>query len=435
MGTLSSFWRVGVVFLTLLANVLIFITAREDFYLLLGLITGLFWLYLLIIEEFEVKQVFILAVVLRLFWVFAPPTLSDDYHRFLWDGEVTLSGLNVYEHLPSDLIDEGEFHNSLSQELYDYMNSPDYFTVYPPVNQLYFTLSGVFSDSVYGRLLTLKILFFLTEFLGLFILFKFAAQWDLSSSKFALWALNPLVILEGIGNLHFEVIMLTFVLLAVLYFHRKWWLSAVFLGVAVSIKLLPVMFLPLLIPHFGWAKSVRYGLVAGGVFLVSFLPFFSPDVALKMWSSIDLYFQSFEFNASIFYIVKWIGELVVGWDIIQTAGPVMAVITTVLIGILSFTPKRIIPLEFPLRLLIISTFYLLMSTTVHPWYVLIPFGISLFTKIKYPLWWTFLAFLSYSSYLNGTISEKPIFLWLEYGVLVGLIVREVVISRNRVSSE
>jgi len=431
MGNMSSFWRVGVVFLTFALHILVYLTAREDFYMLLGLFTGAFWLYLLIIKEYEIKDVLYIALALRVFWLFAAPTLSEDYNRFLWDGEVTLSGKNVYGYTPSDLIVLDEFDFSLNGELYKHMNSPDYYSVYPPVNQLYFIVSGVFSDSLYGRLFTLKLLFFLTEFLGLIVLCKLASSKRVATEKFSLWALNPLVIIEGIGNLHFEVVMLVYVLLAVLYFKKNWWLSAVFFGIAISTKLLPLMFLPLLIPYLGWGKSIKYGALAGLTFLITFLPFLSVEVLLNMWSSIDLYFQSFEFNASIFYIVKYIGELTVGWDVVKIAGPIMAGITVLVIACLSFLPRK---LSLPAASLVVSTVYLLMSTTVHPWYALIPFGISLFSKHKFPFWWTGLIFLSYSFYIDGTIEEKPLFLFIEYGMLFLLIAREV-IRKKRLRKE
>lgn len=434
MGNMSSFWRVGVVFLTFALHILVYLTAREDFYMLLGLFTGAFWLYLLIIKEYEIKDVLYMALALRVFWLFAAPNLSEDYNRFLWDGEVTLSGKNVYGYTPSDLIVLDEFDFSLNGELYKHMNSPDYYSVYPPVNQLYFIVSGVFSDSLYGRLFTLKLLFFLTEFLGLIVLFKLASSKRVATEKFSLWALNPLVIIEGIGNLHFEVVMLVYVLLAVLYFKKNWWLSAIFFGIAISTKLLPLMFLPLLIPYLGWGKSIKYGAVAGLTFLITFLPFLSVEVLLNMWSSIDLYFQSFEFNASIFYIVKYIGELTVGWDVVKIAGPIMAGITVLVIACLSFLPRKSWKLSLPAASLVVSAVYLLMSTTVHPWYALIPFGISLFSKHKFPFWWTGLIFLSYSFYIDGTIEEKPLFLFIEYGMLFFLIAREV-IRKKRLRKE
>ncbi len=417
---MTSFWRYNIVFLMVIAHIVLTITAREDFHFILGAFAAAFVLYILVVEEYELKQVFYIAIALRLLWLFTTPNLSDDYYRFIWDGELTLNGINVFSSTPSDLIVTPEFSSELHNELYDGMNSKDYYSVYPPINQVYFILSGLISDSIFGRLLTLKLLFFLTEFIGLFVLFKLASSAQIVKDKFSLWALNPLVIVEGVGNLHFEVLVLVYILLAICYFKRNWWLSAIFYGVAISTKLLPLMFLPLLIPFFGWMKSIKYGAVAGGVFVLTFVPFMSLEILQNTWSSIDLYFQTFEFNASIYYIVRWIGELSFGWNIIQTAGPVMAGITILVIAIFSFTPKRYLKLNLPATALIVSTVYLLMSTTVHPWYALIPFGISLFSKHKYPFWWTGLIFLSYSFYLNGTAEEKPLFLFIEYGILFGL---------------
>ena len=41
------------------------------------------------------------AVVARLVLVFAPPTLSTDIFRYIWDGRVQTAGINPYRHLPA----------------------------------------------------------------------------------------------------------------------------------------------------------------------------------------------------------------------------------------------------------------------------------------------------------------------------------------------
>ncbi len=430
---MNSFWRVAIIFLTFLAHVLILLTAREEFYIILGGFTCAFFMYLLIIEEYEVQDVFYMAVALRLIWLFATPNLSNDYFRFIWDGEVTASGINVFGSIPTELAVDSEFNTSLNQQLYEGMNSKEYFSVYPPVNQLYFLVSALGGESLPVRLFLLKLVFFLTEFLGLFVLFKLASSKSVAKEKFSLWALNPLVIIEGIGNLHFEVVMLVYVLLAVVYFKRNWKLSAVFCGLAISVKLLPVMFLPLLIPYLGWGKSLRYGGLAGAVFLLTFTPFLSLEVIQNIWSSIDLYFQTFEFNSSIFNVVNYVGKQVVGWDITQSAGPIMAIITILVIALLSFNPKTKTYFNLPTAMLVASTTYLLMSTTVHPWYILIPFGISLFSKHKFATWWTFLVFLSYSFYMYDSLENKPLWLFIQYGFLFVLIGQQIFTKRNNQS--
>ena len=411
-------------FISFISHLLLACAIRDDFYQILLFFSAAFVCYMLICTEYSLKQILIMAVAFRVIWLFVTPELSDDYNRFLWDGEMISQMQNPYKEIPSNLIDLPQFNNEVTEQLYSEMNSKDYYTVYPPTNQMMFLVSAL-GGSVKSRLIILKIFFFLLEFLGLYALYRLAKSKRLNELKFGLWSINPLVIAEGVGNLHFEVIVLTFLILAFVFYQKNWWFSAVFFGLAISTKLLPLMFLPLLIPAIGWKKSFLYGLVSVGVFLLSFVPFFDLELARNLWSSIDLYFQNFEFNASIFYIVKWIGELIVGWDIVRTAGPIMASITVLVIAYLSFIPRKPKTYHLAEAALIANTVYLLLSTTVHPWYILMPLGISVFTRFKYAMWWSGLVFFSYSFYLNGGIEEKPLWLFLEYGILLVIIFLEL----------
>ncbi len=66
--------------------------------------------------------VLVLAGIFRLSLVFAPPYLSDDIYRYVWDGRVQAAGINPYRYIPAD-----EHLQSLrDEEIYPNINRRDY---------------------------------------------------------------------------------------------------------------------------------------------------------------------------------------------------------------------------------------------------------------------------------------------------------------------
>ena len=87
--------------------------------------------------------------------LFAFPNLSDDIYRFVWDGNLIGLNINPYGSMPSELV--GQNNPGLSMDLYAQMNSPDYYTIYPPVTQLIFYISTWFSGNIFYSSLTIKL--------------------------------------------------------------------------------------------------------------------------------------------------------------------------------------------------------------------------------------------------------------------------------------
>ncbi|HET6476589.1 MAG TPA: hypothetical protein VFH93_10995, partial [Thermoleophilia bacterium] len=70
------------------------------------------------------------AVLLRLIFLPVMPSLSDDYHRYVWDGRVQLAGVNPYKYRP--------YEHQLDRVAYsgrDLINHDELKTVYPPLAQ------------------------------------------------------------------------------------------------------------------------------------------------------------------------------------------------------------------------------------------------------------------------------------------------------------
>ena len=104
----------------------------------------------------------------------------------------------------------------------------------------------------------LKLFIFLFEVGSVLLIPKILQQLRLSSHLQLLYTLNPLVILELTGNLHFEAVMIFFLLLAI-YFINKQQLtfSAIAFGFAIGAKLWPIMLMPLLFKKLGVKQTIN----------------------------------------------------------------------------------------------------------------------------------------------------------------------------------
>jgi hypothetical protein len=129
----------------------------------------------------------------------------------------------------------------------------------------------------------------------------------------------------------------------------------------------------------------------------------------NLLDSIDLFIRRFEFNASIYYIIRWFGTLIKGYNIIAFAGPVLAATAALVILYISIKKREICEnIFFHEAVFIIST-WLLFSTTVHPWYLCMPVALALFTGYRFVFVWSFTATLSYAAYQYQPVQEN---LWL-----------------------
>lgn len=229
-------WLVASVILYL---VLVYAVPRAQFGLLIGLLTGLFLGYVFVLSSPHergtgaIRRVgegratidrflFASALLFRLLMLFAVPQLSDDVYRFVWDGRLLAHGYNPYLYLPSQLLNTPiATACGLDEWLFRRLNSPNYFTVYPPVNQALFGLGsymapGLLPDSLTANSMWLRIPIILCEIGSLWLMVKLLRRLNMNPNLALLYGLNPLVIIELTGNLHFEAVMIFFALLSTL---------------------------------------------------------------------------------------------------------------------------------------------------------------------------------------------------------------------------
>jgi hypothetical protein len=358
-----------------------------------------------------------LGILLRVILLFNIPNLSDDIYRFLWDGHLWLAGIHPFAFTPDEYV---KLHGNLGPYesiLYANMNSRAFFTVYPPVCQFIFALASWCSpNGILGSVIIIKLFLLLCEIGTIRLLSLLAGR---RASVF--YALNPLIVVELVGNCHFEAALIFFILMA-LWLIRKGRMaySAMFLALSIASKLLPILFLPIIWRYLGWWRGFQYCVMVGIATFLCFIPIFNWEVLQHMASSLDLYFQKFQFNASIYYLCTLVGLWETGWQIGSKIGPWLGIATilgVVLSAFFTETKKKASWIRFESALLFASFLHLSLSSTVHSWYVSIPFVLGLLSKWHFPLTWTFLVLCSYSHYSSNIYVEKYPWIVAEYSLL------------------
>lgn len=416
---------------------------RSDFVKLLSLYAALFFLFykLVKLNSENFKFLFWTGIALRAVFIFSIPNLSQDFYRFIWDGRVLIQGINPYLHTPDSFESLGM---SIQQsfELINGMgalNASNY-SNYPPVLQFCYAIAAfVGGQSILSSVVVLRLTLIAADIGTLYFGKKLLEKLKLPTHQIFWFFLNPFIIIELTGNLHFEGVM-AFFLVGALYFlaNKKWFLSAVFFGLSVTTKLIPLLFLPLFLSYFisqfpskfiALKNLTFYYVMVLVTVLVLFIPFLSEAFIENFSATLSLYFTSFEFNASVYYLIRWIGFETVGWNIIGTVGKILPLAVVVFLLNLSFF-KRAKNLSQLLILMLFGVgFYYLLSTMVHPWYLVVPLVLSLFTPYRFMLVWSLMIVLSYSAYPANGFQENLWLVGLEYLVVISVFIREIFLKK------
>lgn len=396
---------------------LAYFVPRPQFGLLIGLLAGLFLGYGLVVKENRGRNIdrflFGSAIFFRLLLLFAPPQLSDDVYRFIWDGRLVAHGFNPYLYVPSQILhSDVAIIAGLDETLFRRLNSPNYFTVYPPLNQALFRLAAWSSGGDrFWNVMWLRVPILLSEIGTLWLMPKLLRRLNLNPNLALLYGLNPLVVIELTGNLHFEGVVIFLVLLALRWFTQDRFVgSAGALALAIGTKLLPLLLLPLIVRQSGGPKGLLYVVLVSGLTALLFVPFADSNLVRNVFSSLNLYFQKFEFNASVYYVLRTLGYSIKGYNTIERVGLGLSVATTLGVLWLAFQTRfRLLSDNVATRVLTTLTLYYALATTVHPWYVTSLVAVAVFTPFRYPLVWSALVPLSYFTYRTLPYREN---LWL-----------------------
>jgi hypothetical protein len=310
--------------------------------------------YLLAIREFFSTprfphRVIVIGVVLAALWhvpfLLTPPGSDDDIHRYVWDGRVQRLGYNPYIVVPSDPA-LGGLHTPETRTL----NNPDVPSPYPAGAQLFFRAVTATRESVFA----LKLAFVVCDLAILLVLLDILR----SSRQGAHWVLayawNPLLATEVAGSGHIDIVGALLLLVSFAALGRRWrTLAAVAFGLAVAVKFLPIVLLPL------YWKRVRMpdAALAAAVVGLLYVPFLNHG-RIPI-GSLGTYVQSFRFNDPVFATLE------------RVAAPQLVVGLAVVVGLLTAIWQRSkAPAGSSDAFVWPMAASLLCAPVVYPWYLL-----------------------------------------------------------------
>ena len=338
-----------------------------------------------------------LAILFRVTLLFTtPPTLSTDVYRYIWDGRMTNAGVNPYAHaVNSPLLDRFD---SPQRALvnHSWMASP-----YLPAAQAFFAaVYRLAPDSVPSEWpflksdspLSFQVAAVLLDLLTGWLLIDLLNRLGLPRTWALIYLWNPLVVVEFAHGAHLDALMICLVMVAfwLLIAADGWlssasaFLSAVALAAATLTKGLPALLLPVLARRWGWRHTLAYAVLV----IAACLPFalgagwglVGPLDGEGLFGALRIYTAYWNFNSGLYHWLElglsacWTPgtgpSAAVGWQPILVAR-LTALAALCLVVIVTWRRgRRCGDALALLRLALLPlAAYLLLATTVHPWYV------------------------------------------------------------------
>ena len=239
-----------------------------------------------------VPIILIFACLFRALVLPAPPSLSTDMYRYVWDGRLTLQGINPYRWTPNSQTLRG-----LRDPLWRQMEYKPYQTIYMPVSQGVFALANALFG---GNLLGYKLLYVLFD-LGVIVLILRGLAWLKRPLAQVIWyAWCPLPITEIALAGHQDIVGVFCLLLALdLLLRRR---AVVYGAIALAASVLTKGFALLLVPLFVRSYGRRFALAVGLALLYLGLPMW---VYLPMFlHGMTQYLDNVHANAGLFHWVN-----------------------------------------------------------------------------------------------------------------------------------
>ncbi|RJP20168.1 MAG: hypothetical protein C4527_25420 [Candidatus Omnitrophota bacterium] len=345
--------------------------------------------------------------------------LSNDVYRYMWDGHMSVKGVNPYRMAPSD--PRTEPHRA---DYWDQIDDPSIPTVHPPTFQLVFLLSElIYPANVFGMKFFLLIFDVGTIFMLLVLLdhLQRPREWCL------IYSWSPLVIKEIANSGHADSVS-AFLLVGcmVLITQKSFSSSSVVLALLTLTKFFGVLLLPLFHRVWRWKHFL--------FFFFTIILLYSPylDFEINGWQGLITYSREWNFNAGMFDLIRdgcsvW-GMESENVDPFSRLLLFSVVLVTIMWQVIVLNHRQEDVHLFHSFFIVIGTL-LICSPVIHPWYLVWLAPLLVLFPNRAWLLFTGLVFLSYTYFYDRSFPNwvKPV----EFGVFFVLLMWDAIFHRKK----
>jgi len=302
--------------------------------------------------------ILLFALIFHATLLFSSSPLSNDIYRYYWDGKVINHGINPYAYSP----DANQL-RPLRDSNWERVMNKDVRTMYPPLSQVVFAVAYFVFDSTF----TLRLFSVSFNLLSIWVVILILKELDLDERCSIIYAWSPLATIEFANSGHIDSLAVFLTLLSFLaLLRRKRALSSAALALAVLGKVYPLLFAGLFLPR--WGK--KGGFIFAGVIATFYLPFLGAGT--KVFHGFSFFAHHGLFNGSLFpLLLACVGRMM---GIIEALLVSKMLVLLVFICFLVYLYRRALQqgendlLLWRYSFWLTGTF-LLLSPTVHPWYL------------------------------------------------------------------
>jgi hypothetical protein len=279
------------------------------------------------------------AAAVRAPLIGAPPLLSDDVYRYVWEGRAILAGQSPWLHAPTALpgLD--------TDGLLAHVNHADIPSIYPPLAMAWFALLAALGSVPRAQGATAAADLVIVASIAAYCRTEGRGAWTA-----LLYALHPLPALESAVGAHLETVALAVATTALAAGPGS---GGALWSAAAGVKLFPALLLPSL-PRRSWVAAAAGLIVTAGM---SAMILGSTAAAHAWLATLRLYADSWSFDGFAFTpATALLGA---------HSRPILGLIGAAVVAYVLVIRR---PLVDAWR--IVGTAFLLLTPTAHPWYAL-----------------------------------------------------------------